>query len=288
MKLKLTIEFYQKYLDEDPYSDNAWFNLGTVYSRFENNTKALEAYDFAIAINAGYASAYYNKGNILSNLEKYDEALPEYLEFIKLEENHVMAHCYIGECYEKLHRYDESLFFFQKAIFFDTNCADAWFGTGIVKMHLERYSESLAHILQALKITPNNTEYMFALGIVYLRLNDFGNGIQVLKHVVELDPLDYEAWLNYSELLYKAERIDEAVEILHRACEYNFNNAYINLRMASYLFLLGEEVQAFIYLDKALSLNPEDLEELYEFYPNAAFNNNIKSIIETHFNQHLV
>ncbi len=279
-----SIYYYDKYLDEDPYADHAWFNLGTVYNKAENFEKSLEAYDFAIAINENYASAYFNKANLLSNLERYKDALPEYLEFLKLEENHVLAHCYIGECYEKLGRYEESLFFFQKALTFDPNCADALFGKGVVKMHLECYDESLSYINKALELNEDNTEYLYAQGLVYMRKNDRENGIRVFKQVIELDPTDFDAWLNYSELVLLSGKLEKATEILHKAYDYNIDNANINLRLASYLFLQKKMSQGYVYLEKALSIDAESIEELYDFYPEAALDEQINTIIKKNLN----
>jgi tetratricopeptide (TPR) repeat protein len=284
-KYDLSIKYYEKFLDEDPFSDNAWFNLGTVYNKLNQNHKAIQAYDFAIAINEYYGSAYYNKGNILSNLEKYDEALLEYLEFLKIEEDHVMAHCYIGECYEKLRRFEESLFYFQKAVTIDSSCADAWFGKGIVKMHLESYSESEMYILKALDLSIDNTEYLYALGLVYMRTSNTKSGLGTFRRLIDIDPSDYEAWLNYSELFLLNERLDEAAASLLEASEYHFDNAYINVRLATYLFLQGNMYEGYQYLDKALQIDTECVEELYEFYPEAILDQAIKKIIEKYFNQ---
>lgn len=275
-----SIYYYNKYLDEEPYSDLAWFNLGTVYNKTEQFEKSIEAYDFAIAINENYSSAYYNKANILSNLERYKDALVEYLEFLKFDEKHTLAHCYIGECYEKLGRYEESLFFFQKAIAIDPNCSEAWFGQGVVKMHLECYDESLSYINRALDLNEDNTEYLYAKGMVYMRQNDHSNGIQVYKQLVELDPSDFEAWLNYSELLVDSGKLDVAVDVLLKANDLNFNNAHINLRLASYMFLQSNIPQGLNYLDKAFELNIPLIDELYDFYPEAANNEAISSLIK--------
>ncbi len=278
-KYDLSIKYYEQFLDEDPFSDNAWFNIGTVYDKSNQTEKAIQAYDFAIAINEYYGSAYFNKGNLLSNLERYDEALQEYLEFLKLEEDHVMAHCYIGECYEKMQRFDESLYYFQKAVTYDPNCADAWFGKGIVKMHLEMYSESEMYIQNALKLSLNNVEYLYALGLVYMRTNDTKSGLYTFKQLIDIDPSDYEAWLNYSELLLTIDRLTEALSNLNDAYEYHFDNAYINIRLASYLFLQGNMPQGYEYLEKALTIDIECAEELYDFYPEAILDNTIKEII---------
>ena len=274
-----SIYYYNRYLDEEPYSDIAWFNLATVYNKDENFEKSIEAYDFVIAINEDYSSAYFNKANILSNLERYNDALPVYLEYLKFEEDHVMAHCYIGECYEKLARYEESLFFFQKAVSLDPNCADAWFGKGIVKMHLESYQESMNYINRALELNEDNTEYLYAKGLVYMRQNDHHNGMLIFKQLVELDPTDYEAWLNYSEMLLISGKLDQAIEVLNKANDINFNNANINLRLASYMFLQKNMDQGYNYLEKALTIDADFIEELYDFYPEAALNDTITAMI---------
>jgi tetratricopeptide (TPR) repeat protein len=283
-KYDKSIYYYNKFIDEDPYSEHAWFNLGTVYNKAQMFDEAIEAYDFAIAINENYSSAYFNKANILSNLERYKDALPEYLEFLKFEDSHVVAHCYIGECYEKLARYEESLFFFQKAVTLDPNCADAWFGKGVVKMHQELYDESLELINKALELNEDNTEYLYAKGLVYMRQSDHKKGIQVFKQVTELDPVDYDAWLNYSELLLVSGNIDKAIEILQKACDYNFNNANINLRLASYMFLQKKMNLGYTYLEKALTIDADCIEELYDFYPEAALDEQVNAIIKAKMN----
>ncbi|MDP4210903.1 MAG: tetratricopeptide repeat protein [Bacteroidota bacterium] len=280
-----SIQFYDKYLDEDPFCENAWFNIGTIYNKVLNDDKALEAYDFAIAINPDYSSAYYNKANILSNLERYDLALIEYLEFLRIEPEHIMAHCYIGECYEKTQQYDQALAYFEKALTYDPECADALFGKGVVMMHLERYSESEELIKHALEINEDNTEYLYALGLVYMRQENYNEAVREFKQVVELEPLDYEAWLNYSEMLYDLGRTAEAIEILHRACDYNFNNAFINIRLASYLFVSNDMRQGYLFLDRALACNTTCVNELYEYFPEASNDKFIKAILEKHLNQ---
>jgi tetratricopeptide (TPR) repeat protein len=54
--LKGSIEYYQKFIDEDPYSTAAWYNLGIVYNKLEKYRRALQAYDYAITIDESFAS----------------------------------------------------------------------------------------------------------------------------------------------------------------------------------------------------------------------------------------
>jgi tetratricopeptide (TPR) repeat protein len=277
--LKESIGYYEKYLDEDPFSDNAWFNIGTIYSRTSDTEKALEAFDYAIAINENFGSAYFNKGNILSNLEKYSEALDCYLDFIKLEENNVLALCYIGECYEKLKKYDEAEFYFQKAVTIDPNSSDAWYGRGIVKMHIGNLDESMLYITTALDLKENNTEYMYALGLVHFRKNEMEKSLELFQKVIEIDPTDCEAWLYYSEVYQAKGDLTKAIDILNMASDQNTDNPYILIRLAAYHLLSGNLKKGSRFIDKAMSLEPGSVDDLFEFYPDAANNKHIQSII---------
>jgi len=109
--------------------------------------------------------------------------------------------------------------------------------------------------------------YLYAKGLVYMKQNDHKNGIRIFKEVIELDPDDFDAWLNYSELVLLSGKVEKATEILQKAYDYNVDNANINFRLASYLFLQKKMSQGYIYLEKALSIDTECIEDLYDFYP---------------------
>ena len=50
--LKTALNIYLKYLEEEPFSDSAWYNLGIIYNKLDLFEKAMEAYDYALAINS--------------------------------------------------------------------------------------------------------------------------------------------------------------------------------------------------------------------------------------------
>ena len=60
-KLKIlttALIYYLKYLEEEPFSDSAWYNLGIIYNKLEMYEKAMEAYDYALAINSQNTFAF--------------------------------------------------------------------------------------------------------------------------------------------------------------------------------------------------------------------------------------
>ena len=51
------VEFYNKYIDNNPYSVSAWFNLGNLHHRVGKMKNAVTSYDFCIAIDKNYIRA---------------------------------------------------------------------------------------------------------------------------------------------------------------------------------------------------------------------------------------
>ncbi len=79
-KTEDSISYFQSYIDKYPFSKAAWFNLGIAYNNIDLYEKAIEAYDFAIAIDDNFSSAYFNKANSLANIGMYKDAIVAYKE----------------------------------------------------------------------------------------------------------------------------------------------------------------------------------------------------------------
>ena len=122
---------YSNIMDRHPYSRFAWFNLGVAYNNIELFEKAIEAFDFAIAIEPTFSSAYFNKANSLAGMQMYHHAIAAYRETFEHEEPEALTYYYIGECYEKTGELDKAIENFRKTIEMDENIADAWVGLGV-------------------------------------------------------------------------------------------------------------------------------------------------------------
>ena len=78
---------------------------------------AIDAYDFAIAIDENFASGYFNKAHALANLGNYYEAISLYRETFKYEDPEAYTYHYIGECFEKAGKLEEAVEQYQEAVY---------------------------------------------------------------------------------------------------------------------------------------------------------------------------
>ena len=70
-----SIKLHQKIIDDFPYNELAWFNLAAAYQGLKLYEKAIDAYQYAIAIDEKFDYAYRNMGDAYIRLRKYKEAI---------------------------------------------------------------------------------------------------------------------------------------------------------------------------------------------------------------------
>lgn len=288
--LQQAIHYYNLYLNHHPFHSSAWFDIGVVYSRIENFEKALEAFDFAIALYDRYLEAYFNKGNALANLGRYQEAIDAFEEYARLlnEENEndgpepaemLDVYCSIGECYERMGDLLSAVSYYEKALAIDPHYPDAIYGMGIVCSLCDNLPDSLKYIRQAIDLDPFNSEYHFSLGNVYRRMGKIEKAIEAYRTATHIDPQDYESWINIAQLYFEKNLLTKAIRTLEEAYEANPKVAILEYRLAAYYFLKKNETEGFNFLRKALMHDNTKYLEFFKIYPEGVDNDDIKNII---------
>jgi tetratricopeptide (TPR) repeat protein len=171
--LTKSLEFYERYLDKDPFNDNVWFNVGTIYARDLNLLKATEAFDYAIALNPYNSSVLYNKAILLVNSGKYDEGIDTFTQFLKLEPDNTYALTGIADAYLGKDRLDDAMKFFLMALASSDDNIDA--NTGVAYIHMLRHEDQQALAYLRKIIGLDGTDYLFIAGellLTYKRTKD--------------------------------------------------------------------------------------------------------------------
>jgi len=117
--------YYEKYLDKEPFNDNVWFNVGTIYATLEKYDKAIEAFDYSLALDPYNASVLYNKAIVYVNTEKYALAVETLKEFLEQEPDDSYALIALADSCLKLGQVEESEKYIQIALNLDQENPDA-------------------------------------------------------------------------------------------------------------------------------------------------------------------
>lgn len=197
---------YQKYLDIDPFNDNVWFNVGTIYARELKFEKAIEAFDYAFAINPYNSSVLYNKAILLVNTDKYDKAIDTFTLFLELEPYNLFALSGIGYAYLAKDKIEDAERYFKLAIFEDSLYADA--ATGMAYISMIRQDDENTKLYLKRAIGGLETDYSFIVGellVTFKRTNDPEILVAYLTALYNL--MEIELFYIYLKILLKHEPV---------------------------------------------------------------------------------
>ena len=102
------MDCYNKYLDSNPFNDTVWFNMGTVLARVRDFDRAIEAFEYSIALNSGNSSSLYNLAVVYMNLQRFAEGARIFEQFVAIDSD-VLGRMGLAEAYMRLERFDDSV-----------------------------------------------------------------------------------------------------------------------------------------------------------------------------------
>jgi tetratricopeptide (TPR) repeat protein len=281
-KMDDAVAFLNQYLEDNPTSVAAWFNLGMSYHQLELYEKAVDAFEYAVAIDDTYLPAYQSMGQSYMALGLYYKAIEVFEESASIEAPEPLIIYYIGECYEKLGQLDLAEKQYLKAIENDPTLPEAWAGLAVVAEERGELKNAIKYIEQAVNYDSNNTDFLLLQAEMYIRNGMFEKAKATFQRIEEIDPTDPDLWLDYSVFYLNTGELGKAVQVLKTGLIHQPQNAAIQYRLVAMLLLNNSINQALFYLENAMALNLEGLKEFMQFFPSFIHYPAVMEMIESH------
>ncbi|PWV50509.1 tetratricopeptide repeat protein [Chitinophaga sp. S165] len=262
-----SIRLHTNIINEHPYNQLAWFNLGTAYQGLKLYEKAIDAYQYAIVIDEKFDYAYRNMGDAYIRLRKYAEAidvLKKHLEIAKPEDVIYEA---IGHCYERQRKYTQARYYYRKASHLSPSDDKLYYKIGIAYMTEANWENAIKSIMSAIKINKNSAEYLIALGQCYLELDKDKEGLIHLLAAVRIRPSSITTWQEFIRGLYISGFFDEALIQLEAATQKVGHKPVLQYYRAAIMFATGKSKEGMLQLETALQVNAKHVKKLIELDP---------------------
>ena len=272
--------YFEKFVNLHPYSYIGWFNLGITFGKLKLYEKAIDAYDFAIAIKEDFSSAYFNKAHCFGQQGNHVEALKCFNETLQFDTEDSLSYYYMGESLEKLESYEKAVSFYKKAIELDEFLADAWLGVGSCYFELGRDLDSISYIKKALELDELNPDYYYLLGEVQTQLGFYKEALASFLKVYELDVQNDTILIDIANTCDELNDSEEAMNYFCKGVKDQPNNGKLLYNFVAFLFKKGDLINALFYLDSALKNFYDLKEELFEVYEEAKFNPQVIELLE--------
>ena len=261
------INYLNKYLDKNPYSEVAWHQLGKQYRESMELEKAVTAFDFAIISDDSFIGAYIEKAKVLETLKRYEEAIENYKITIAIENSNPFALIQIGYCYQRLGNEDLALQFYYKAVDEDPALDKGWLRITRYFTSKKDYLKALFYINKAIDIAAENATYWLLYSTINERLNKFEEAERGYKKSLELGNTELNTWISRGDILIKLGEVEAAKYNFVQALEYYPNSEELEFRLSGICLKLNNREAGYAHLLTALHINPEHVFILEELFP---------------------
>lgn len=275
------IEYLNAYLNNNPYCEVAWHQLGKQYYDLQDYKKALAAFDFAIISDDTFIGAYIEKGKVLEKLKKYQEAIENYSITLKLDDPTSFALLRIGSCYEKLGNQELAVQYYYKTVHEDPLLDKGWIAITKFYTKQRNFQKSLYYINKAINIDAENVTYWKLYAKINQRLNFLEEAERGFKKALELGNYEIDTWLTRGDILLQLGETEAAVYNFLQASEFYPENAEIEYRLAGLYYTLNETEKGSFHLKNGLHFNPEYAFILKELFPKVYNKQQVKSLLKT-------
>ena len=252
-------------------TDPELYNLkGMVLHRQNKNAEALAAFEKALSLDAGNATARYYRGAIFDRMNQPDQSIAAYRETVAMDPGYAAAWFDLGVMYYNRGAYTDAITAYKEAIRIDADFYQAHANLASAYRQLERYAEANAEYKLAEVGIKDNADLYLEWGFCLGKTNEWDKAIVRLEQARKLSPAAVDdsnvAWAYYnSAQVDKQNKKDaEATAKLQKSKESSqaavqkdpkLDAAYVNLGSTNNA--LGDFEAAVAALNIALSLRKD-------------------------------
>jgi len=273
------IRLHKKIIDEHPFTELAWFNLGAAYQGIKLYEKAVDAYQYAIAIDEKFDYAYRNMGDAYLRMRKYKEAIEALQKVLELARPEDVIYEALGYCYYKLKNYAQARFHYRKASHLSPEDGHLHYKIACTYMNESQWDSAIRNLENAMRIQRSNPDYHFALAQCYVQTNKVKDAIVYFSSFIKSRPKNIKGWKELIRCLYDAGFYEDALLQANTALYVTNQKPVIIFYKAAILFALQRAKDALHTFELALKHSPRMAKYLLELNPSLLQNRGVIDLL---------
>lgn len=274
-----SIRLHKDILDDHPYNELAWFNLGAAYQGLNLYEKAIDAYQYAVAIDEKFDYAYRNMGDAYIRLRNYKDAIEVLQKVLELSRPESVIYEAIGYCFDKLENYAQARFHYKKASHLNPEEPQFHYKVALTYMNEGNFKTAIRNLENAIRLGKLQPDFYLALGKCYLELGSTEEAITHFGHVVRMRPKNINGWVELLHALYVGGLTDDALEYAWFAFEQTDKKPVFLYFVSMFNLELGKSKEGLASLEEALRLAPRQLKKFIALNPAILQNQQVVDLI---------
>ena len=274
-----SIKLHNNIINEFPYNELAWFNLGAAYQGLKLYEKAIDAYLYAVTIDEKFDYAYRNMGDAYLRMRKYKDAIEVLEKVLELSRPEDVIYEAIGHCYHKVGNFAQARFNYRKASHLNPDDGKLYYKMALTYINEEQWEPAIKQLESAMRIQKLLPEYNLAMGECKMQLELYKEAIQFFGNVVRSRPKSVAGWEALIRCLFKAGFYEEAMEQSEAALKLTEGKTLFHYYLSANLFALRKTKEALLQLEKAIQKSPRQLKKFIDLHPAILQNTQVVDLI---------
>ncbi|MEZ4853381.1 tetratricopeptide repeat protein [Flavobacterium sp.] len=262
------IEYLEKFIDKNPYSEVAWHQLGRQFYTLKKYEKAVWAFDYATLIDDTFLGAYMEKAKAYEKLKRYEEAITAYTITTELDDVTSFALLRMGRCYLKLGNKEKALEFYHKTVHEDPLLDKGWIAITDFYITEKNYRKALYYVNKALGIDDTNTYYWKRYAAINQALHFYEEAELGYRKAFENGDINLDTFILWADTLQYTGEFENAIDILLQASDVFPEEYELEYRLAGLYYLINEIEKGSFHLANGLRLNYHNHTFIQYFFPS--------------------
>jgi len=279
-KFQEGVDLHETLLDRDPYLATAWYNLAQARTYLGDYEAAVEAYEFAFAIEENFWQAMHDCADLCVELKQYHRALKHYLDLLEAygAESEAELYAQIGRCYLYLDRPQAGVTYFLQAARLDPMNDELFFRIGECYASQAYWANAVQYFEKALEVEQDCDQYYAALAEAYFHQQENELAVEHMKQALELNNMEAQYWILLATFLMDDGRDEEALAMLEEGGEAVPGTEVLYCRIAC-LFATGRRQEACRWLAEALTEDFDMHHSMFHLLPELEYDPDVQSLI---------
>lgn len=274
-----SITLHRLIIDDYPYSELAWFNLGAAFQGLKLYEKSIDAYQYAIAIDEKFDYAFRNMGDAYIRLRKYKDAIEALERVLELSRPEDVIYEAIGHCYDRLRNYAQARFYYRKASHLNQEDSKLFYKIACTYINEGQWNTATKQLQTALQMHRLQPEYNLAMGECKMQLGEYKEAIQFFSNVVAQRPKNISSWEALIRCLYTGEYYDEALQQVMTANLHTDNKPIFTFYLSAIYFAMGKTKEGLLQLENGMNKAPRLLKKLIDLNHSILQNQQVVDIV---------
>lgn len=257
------IAYLRSFTKEHPYDADAWLCLGRLLEDNGETDQALEAMEFALAINSRFETAYQDMGRIYESHDNPVMAISTYRQALGQGLDPVYFNSSIVAVYVSMQNYDAALPYMQKALEAEPDNPQLMGFVAINYLNMDLLDKCGELVTRGLKLDSNCPSLLAASAMMLEAYGEVDKARQAFSHMMEVGGYTMQELGLYIHFLYTEKEYDTLMQLI--VDEELFDESYFVTYYAAAAFRANAYNTASKFLPHSirqllLSLCPEIVE----------------------------